>query len=385
MLNRLVCVFECVLSFKHNSQVGTASRPVDKMPSIDGWRALSIIMVLFAHSTDKPGFSAWCAAVHCPFLSSLLSDGYLGVRFFFVISGFLITYLLIREQVQNHTVSLKKFYVRRGLRILPVYFAYLAVVAMLQLVTDLHQGPITWVGDLTFTANYLTRDVISGHLWSLSVEEQFYLLWPVIFVWLNKNQTHARWAFVLPVAVALLCHAISYAGRVPWMIHPLFNGHSALVNFDALAVGCLAAFMLAKFECKIAGLLSGGRRFIAILAGLLLITISQFNIPFLAPVLAVTGNLLQALGFGMLLITSILYPGSFRPLNWPLVVQLGVVSYSVYIWQEIFCAPAETFGCTTLWWLSFPRWVLVAITVGFVSYYGFERPWLKLRARFRTN
>jgi peptidoglycan/LPS O-acetylase OafA/YrhL len=139
-----------VLSLKYKIQAETNARPVGKMPSIDGWRALSILMVLFAHSTDKPGFSAWCAAVHFPLLTSILSDGYLGVRFFFVISGFLITYLLILEQAQNNCVSLKKFYIRRGLRILPVYFAFLAVVAVLQLTTNLHQAPITWGGGSDF-------------------------------------------------------------------------------------------------------------------------------------------------------------------------------------------------------------------------------------------
>ena len=236
-----------------------------RIPSVDGWRALSILMVLASHSTRMNGFSdTWGVMSVFP----LAFDGNLGVRFFFVISGFLITFLLLREHDQNGKVSLKSFYIRRTLRILPVYVAYLAVVAVLQFFTRLHQAPITWIGDLTFTVNFLPRGIISGHLWSLSVEEQFYLLWPLTFVWLKKHKYSAGWILALPIVVAILCHIISYIGQVPWIIHPLFHHHSSLLNFDSLAIGCIAAFALAIHEKQLADLVSGKKRFVAILLGI---------------------------------------------------------------------------------------------------------------------
>jgi len=339
-------------------------------------------MVLAAHSTITPGFSAVSAV---PEYVPLFFDAHLGVRFFFVISGFLITYLLIKECQRNGKVSLRGFYIRRALRILPVYLAYLVTVAVLQCFTKLHQAPITWLGDLTFTTNFLPRGHISGHLWSLSVEEQFYVLWPITFVWLTKRKKLIPWVLATPILVAIICHIVSFTKHVPWIVHPLFHHHSSLLNFDSLAVGCAAAFALGEYEEKTASLLDGKNRFAAIVFGILLIVVPTFNAPFLAPVWAAIGYLLQAVGFGLLLVTSILHPGCFKPLNWPIVVQLGVISYSVYIWQQIFCAGPETYGFSSAWWLSFPWWLAAALTAGFASYYGFERPLLKLRTRFRRN
>jgi peptidoglycan/LPS O-acetylase OafA/YrhL len=358
------------------------SRLAGRMPSVDGWRAVSIIMVLAAHSAETPGFPSASGVVAC---FPLFFDGNLGVRFFFVISGFLITYLLIKEQERNGKVSLRNFYIRRALRILPVYLAYLAVVALLQSFTELHQGWRTWMGDLTFTTNYVRWSLISGHLWSLSVEEQFYLLWPVTLAWLYKNKNFTRWILAAPIIVAMLCRIVSCTHHVPWIIHPLFNDHSSLVNFDSLAVGCIAAFALGKHENKTAAFLSGKKRFVAILFGILLIVWPNPNVPDPSPVWAVTGNLWQAIGFGVLLVTSILHPGWFKPLNWPVAIQLGVVSYSLYIWQQIFFAGPKEYGFTPVWWMAFPWWVLAALAASFASYYGFERPLLKLRTRFRRN
>jgi peptidoglycan/LPS O-acetylase OafA/YrhL len=354
--------------------------PKAKLPSVDGWRALSISMVMAAHSSILPGYpSPNLVETFFPFFF----DGNLGVRFFFVISGFLITYLLIQEHDLYGRVSLKGFYIRRALRILPVYFAYLAVIALLQIFTNLHQAAITWVGDLTFTTNFLPRGVISGHLWSLSVEEQFYLLWPLTFVWLIKREKYLLPVLVLPMMVALFCHVVSWAQKVPWIIHPLFHIHSSLVNFDSLATGSLAAFALARHREKLVRWLAGWGKFYGVVLGVGLVVLPGCDVGCLRPLTAIAGNLGQAFGFAMLLLASTLYPATFRPLNWSWVTRLGVISYSVYIWQQIFFAGPKTYGFAPVWWMAFPGWLAASLVLGFASYYGLEKPLLKLRAGFR--
>ena len=150
------------------------TKPV-RFPSLDGWRAVSILLVLAEHSKNTVGFPKSFGSVF-----NLFVDGSLGVRFFFVISGFLITHLLLQEQKLTQCISLKNFYIRRALRILPVYFVFLLVIFMLQTFTRWHQPANIWVGNLTFTTDFAAfTDPIPGrstteHLWSLAVEEQFY-------------------------------------------------------------------------------------------------------------------------------------------------------------------------------------------------------------------
>jgi len=334
-------------------------------------------MVLVAHSTGLAGFPKGWIKTTC-----LIFDGHLGVRFFFVISGFLITYLLIREHDQHGLINLKNFYLRRGLRILPVYGAYLLGVVILELVTNLHQTGFTWFCNVTFLTNFIPNSSgwITAHLWSLSVEEQFYLLWPLSLVWLLKM--NRRWlcmALAMPILIAIITHVFAFLHCFPWILRSLFQPRSSFVNFDSLDIGCMAAFVFAWYEMECRAFLKKERRWLAILFGILLIVSAQF----FWGVAVVFSGVLQSLGFAVLLLASILFPLAFRFLNWAWVQWLGTLSYSIYIWQQIFCAAPDNYGCTSIWWMTFPYWIVPAILTAIVSYYGLERPLLRLRARYR--
>jgi peptidoglycan/LPS O-acetylase OafA/YrhL len=354
-----------------------------RFPSLDGWRALSIILVLGSHCNMVVGFPNNLYSVF-----SWLFDGNLGVRFFFVISGFLITHLLLQEKNQTGSISLRKFYIRRALRILPVYFVFLLVVLLLQLFTSWHQPLIALIGNLTFTTDFLEPRWRSttGHLWSLAVEEQFYLLWPLLLVrfGLAGNEKRAYYILVIPLIVAPICRVICSKMAVPAIVHPLFQGFSFLNFFDSLAVGCITAIVLTKHESQISPLLNR-RKLESILLGLVLILIpyvlvkvflfENFTVPF--------GHTFQAVGFAILLLQSILSPQLFRPLNWPVVKNFGVLSYSIYIWQMIFCTSPSSFSFSNHWFMSFPGWILAACLAATLSYYGLEKPLVGLRAHFR--
>ena len=211
----------------------------DRIASLDGWRAVSIGMVLAAHSTMTAGFPD----VLRP-LFKWIADADLGVRCFFLISGLLITWLLLREKQTRGTINLRDFYLRRVIRILPVYYAFLLVIVVLTLTTPFNQAASSWVANLTFTTNFVQNGPwTTGHLWSLAVEEQFYLLWPGILVlslaFNRKRQTKILIVILIgALALAPLSRAASYELRRLASENPLASPYSFFNYFDSIALGC---------------------------------------------------------------------------------------------------------------------------------------------------
>ncbi|HMA03779.1 MAG TPA: acyltransferase, partial [Gemmatimonadaceae bacterium] len=152
-----------------------AHRPSTRdLPSLDGLRALSITFVILGHAIQ--GRVAHLADVVLSRLANF------GVCVFFVISGYLITTLLAREAELRDGVSLRRFYLRRTLRIFPPYYAYLLtiLVGVFALGWELPPGARLWPA-FTYTTNVIpTHFWLTLHAWSLSIEEQFYLTWPIV-------------------------------------------------------------------------------------------------------------------------------------------------------------------------------------------------------------
>jgi peptidoglycan/LPS O-acetylase OafA/YrhL len=355
-----------------------------RLPSLDGWRALSIALVLGAHSIITPGFPP---ALRTTF--TWLFDGDLGVRFFFIISGFLITWLITLENDHIGRVNLKQFYIRRALRILPVYFAFMLVLAGLQHFTPYTQSGAVWAGNLTFTTNFIGCNWPSAHLWTLAVEEQFYLLWPCLFVFCHiaaGGYRRAVLVLALPVLLAPACRVISYLHWHPAILGPAFTPHSFFNYCDSLAVGCACAIMLARKPGHVQWLCQAHFKSSTTVAILLILTPYVLcKLSLLGIITVPLGNAMQAWGFAILLLQSVTSPAHmfYRMLNWSWFCQIGVLSYSIYIWQQIFCTKVETFGLGNVWWMSYPGWLVAVIVTATGSYYGLEKPMLKLRARFR--
>jgi peptidoglycan/LPS O-acetylase OafA/YrhL len=160
-------------------------RPVRLLPSLDGLRAVSILLVILGHGV---GTGKSQLDLHSPVLEKLFfSHSAIGVRTFFIISGFLITTLLLREKSNFGYISLPAFYTRRCLRILPAFFFYLLVIVVLDRTgfVQLPAGNLLYA--VTYTMNFNPNPYwYTGHFWSLSVEEQFYLLWPLALTFLQR-------------------------------------------------------------------------------------------------------------------------------------------------------------------------------------------------------
>jgi peptidoglycan/LPS O-acetylase OafA/YrhL len=177
--------------------------------SLDGLRCLSILAVIWYHSGYYP------AAI-----GGLAGRGYLGVQLFFVISGFLITTLLLRERDGTGSISLQHFYVRRVLRIFPLYYSVVVLYCLLVFLVEKHSpaGHLFFANlkyYLTFTQNWFVdlgdRRVIFYFAWSLATEEQFYLVWPSVEKFLRGRGP------VLAAAILIgLGTAVAFGGLQTW-------------------------------------------------------------------------------------------------------------------------------------------------------------------------
>lgn len=319
-------------------------------------------------------------------------NGDLGVRTFFVISGLLITWLMLRESQSRGAVSLKNFYLRRALRILPVYFVFLGVIALLQAYSPFRQSGGQWIANLTFTTGLLNwgggGSWTTGHLWSLAVEEQFYIVWPLLFagLLLGRRRKLALGILVMPFVLAPACRAIGYAKLAPESFQGLFSPYAFTNNFDALAMGCAAAILLLRHESRIVTLVMDHALLVALVGSMLVIVPHVLAGFLLAGYLTVPfRNTLQSLGIVLLILQSIALPkGNFyRLLNIGVVAWIGTLSYSLYIWQQLFCSKPEWFGWGPVWWMSWPGWLAATLIISCLSYYLLERPLMSLRAKLR--
>ncbi|HEX3625872.1 MAG TPA: acyltransferase [Verrucomicrobiae bacterium] len=341
-----------------------------RFPSLNGWRAVSILLVLGSHTQYIVGPTP--AQSH--FFATWL-DGNLGVRFFFSISGFLITWLMLVEETEHKGVGLKNFYIRRCLRIWPVYFSFVAVVLAFQLSGFKSQSAESWRGLLTFTRNFydlnagVHSDFLTTHIWSLSVEEQFYVFWPLAFCFLGNCGRIVILAFAICLSVAF--RTIGVLGLYDRHLdHFLFQNDSTFNYLDCIGWGCLGAFALARNKLKI-------QAFTKTNSTLVFLTCASMV---LIPYLAQFGKGIQAVGFIGLILHSVLCPdwAFYRLLNRPWMERIGILSYSLYVWQELVWYLWPAF-LGKVWVL----WIPMTFGIAWVSYNVLETPFFSLRSKFR--
>lgn len=339
---------------------------MNRIPSLDGFRAISIILVIIAHSEYAKGF---LFHEHDIFF---YIQGIFGVTVFFVISGFLITYLLLKEDERNKFISHRSFYIRRILRIFPVYFLYCFFV----FVAKYWEGyPIlndNYLHILTFSANFDHHlPAFTQHFWSLSVEEQFYLIWPGLLIVFRKNLKRCIIIFLI---LSIISRVISYK----------FPEHSiyTLIDFfhyaDSIFIGALGGILF--FENKFP---NDNKILNSIVLHVFLIMIIFVLIYFSAA--GKFGKL--ALPFGntiisfsiLIIIFSYITPSNklvYKLLNSNIMVHIGVLSYSLYVWQQFFlCGQVGIYR-------TLPYNIIIIYFVSLGSYYLWEKPFLKLKSRF---
>jgi peptidoglycan/LPS O-acetylase OafA/YrhL len=297
--------------------------------------------------------------------------GYLGVSVFFVISGFLISSLLFEEHSRTGRIRLAYFYMRRTFRIFPAYYVFVAVVAGVATIGWLRLYPGDLSAALTYTMNYHSdRAWWLGHSWSLAVEEQFYLIWPLTLLLVGPQRgLIVAGAFVLIAPLIRLgLWQFTIADYPRGII-----GNSFETTGDAIAIGCI----LAGIRHWLWGQ-SLYRRWLSSAA---------FG---LVPILALT---MMAIGYGHPRIFACSYSVALvcialivdrcmrlphgpvgKVLNSRPFVYVGGLSYSLYLWQQLFINRNSTSLLA-----SFPLNIVLAFALAMISFYLIERPWLRLR------
>jgi peptidoglycan/LPS O-acetylase OafA/YrhL len=369
-------------AFERNAAVSkenfnTKSAIFDHVPTLDGWRALSIIGVICYHSSSLiSGPSS--------VLSRMSDRGRFGVDLFFAISGFLICGRLLQELQNSGKVSLSNFYWKRCFRILPAVCAYLLILAVLTGLgwTGTHEWEFS--STILFVRNYLPLyhdGVIFGaytaQFWSLAVEEHFYLLWPVIMLAAARNMRRLPTVTILAALSIFLWRTIDSAHG--WLI-PFGSGIDSKTDtrLDALLWGSLAAFAFPFLHRK-AQQMSSLRWAWLIIAPLCVVVMFFQYMP--------GADLFRAVLFAALVASTALSStsllGSFLEL--PVLQWIGRLSYSLYIWQQLFLFPTHMARSPLHFLQEVPYNFGAILIAGVLSYYLVERPMIRFGRRMLAH
>src|SRR5882757_1904935 len=293
-----------------------SSQTQRRIPSLDGLRGISIWAVIIAHSADHFLFSS----IHSHDVRTVLSNcANLGVTIFFVISGFLITSILLAERKRTSQINIRRFYKKRAIRIIPAFVLFTGTILLL-----CHVSPRQIVYALTFTTSFFFWQAYKPlqHLWSLSVEEQFYLAWPLIFA--RGLGDAKRWCWVVLIACPVIRAILVHQGLI-------YLDHAALL--DSVAAGCLLAFYREQVQRAIVKISGSGVVFAAFCL--------------MMPVLSLAMNKVESFSWMLVPLTTIVplfvavvigaaIERRDAFLNKGPLVWSGLLSYSLYLWQQPF-------------------------------------------------
>jgi peptidoglycan/LPS O-acetylase OafA/YrhL len=310
-----------------------------------------------------------------PLLLYTVFNGSRGVNVFFVISGFLITSLLLREDRLTGRISLRQFYIRRAFRILPPFWIFLGTIVLLWKLGAFETRWAHLAVAFTFLRDYIAGDWWTGHSWSLSVEEQFYLLWPAAMVLAGRRRSLwiASGLIVAAPAIRVLSH-LFVTGRFGPIEFFMFH-----MRVDSLMFGC--ALALVQNSPRLDGFAKRVLNWPGMLLALcfFLFLSGYLNYRFQGYYLLPFGYTFEAITISYLLLYFVRSPDSVggRLLNSRFLVHVGVISYSLYLWQQLFLTDLLRSRLS-----NFPVNLIAAFVAAELSWRLVEQPALRLRQRF---
>lgn len=364
------------------------------LPQLDGLRFLAFLLV-FIHHYPSAGALFNPSSIPYWLAEKFHLFGWIGVDIFLCLSSFLLTSLLIMEHRRTGSLSIKQFFIRRALRIWPLYYLIIflafAVFPFLKFLTPAfhteayhlalqhHLFPLTiFLGNFSYA--YFTQSLTLpiAPLWTVSLEEQFYIFWPIfLFILLPRNK---KWFFIALGGLVLLSVGVRYyilANAIPYPTIWVFS----LGRLDPFALGALVSYIYLNPKFK-------PRPFLALCLALalfgLLMRSSGFGVNNSA------WHLLVADLAGSLLIYAAVYSQRFgkmlalKPLPW-----LGKISFGLYIFHDMVISALHGQALANwhmqsiyTWLIAFTLTFLITVLCATFSYYGFEKHFLKLKTRY---
>lgn len=340
-----------------------------KLPGLDGFRMIAVMAVVLAHSG----------------IGTLFFSARHGVAGFFVLSGFLITWLLLKEFRTTGAVSVKDFYMRRSLRIFPAYYAFLIV----SICWDLYRGNDD-IQDAIFPGlfyfmNY--HNALQGHstssiahVWSLAIEEQFYLLWPMLFIFLMGRGTKCVIRFLVLAIIAVLVWRSFSFSYLDFGASYAYNAFDT--RFDNLAIGCLLAFLVEKKQYLAFFNRISSRFWMPFIPLILLFVSKQFGSDDYAygPAFTVDALLLAILLLQLIRLSA---GRAWGWLNHPMSVYLGVISYPIYLWHVWGIQAGNKLNFLPEW-LQLLAGIVISCILASASYHVIEKRFLRLKHRYNS-
>jgi peptidoglycan/LPS O-acetylase OafA/YrhL len=355
------------------------------LPSLDGWRALAIVGVLFAH--DLP-WSIWGFSN-----GLLLALGGFGVNLFFAISGILITTRILEEERACGAFNIKGFYLRRICRIQPAAMAYLVVIGLLMLFRVIEGRWSYWLAGLLMYENFVWHpstvpfSLYEGHFWSLAVEEHFYILLSVILFFVLRRRL--AWMIAL-YAVFFTIHSFALSHG---LFDPVATGRRTYWQIDFLLFPAILAVALQRPKVR-DWAMRYWKPWLAFAVTLAAAVLHRLSVALRQPgTHALTPHewinemgLLAQFFFALWVAASMLHGSSWttRVLELAPLRFVGKISYSLYLWHILFFFRAGPNHITNpvLLALSGERIKFVAaFAVAALSYYLLERPMMRLGHR----
>jgi peptidoglycan/LPS O-acetylase OafA/YrhL len=329
----------------------------DRDVLLDAWRGFSVLLVIGGHAARR--FS-WPDSPDLLYAFDLLAA--LGVKFFFAISGYIITTLLVAERRRNGSISMRAFYLRRACRILPALWVFLLFVELMNIIGNVDVPAMSFVAVIGFACNtgITSCSKVLDHTWSLSIEEQFYIVWPAIVLFAGDSRLPR---FSVGLVVALLAMAEAGLLIVGW------------VN-NGICFSCIAAGAWYATSARLRKGIDQCSTPVAI-AGACVLLFGRPLIPLVFPGQYRLNDIATPFLVCFVMFSTFRYRHSLEiltPVQW--LSSIGLVSYGLYLWQQPFLTPRASLPRE-----SFLDWWPLFIGMALLSYFFVERPLLRYGRR----